>query len=112
MSLDDLIEAIPDAETELRKNLVHWVDDWKRNDQSLEALEHLIERWHGNVWFKDAATSNTFHRSWLNFKAEAIDNIGGMTMNERLYIFGLLDLWDASKEKERDVLRIKLKADA
>ena len=34
---------------------------------------------------------------WTEFRKSAIDGIGGMTMNERLYWFGLFDLFNNAK---------------
>lgn len=110
MNLDDLVQSIPDSEADLRSQLSHWVNEWKKSDESLEELVYLIGKWHGNVWFQEAEVSNTFHRNWVNFRANAIEGIGGMTVNERLYTFGLFALWDASDETSKSKLRAKIKA--
>lgn len=81
----------------------------ERSADSLERLTYLVGKWHGNVWFQKDVDSNDFYRNWCNFKEVAIDGIGGMTMNERLYVFGLLELWDESDEKFRAVLQMKMK---
>lgn len=112
MTLDDLVNSIPESEGNLRKDLAHWVDDWKKSGDSLEQLCSLIEKWHAGVWFSDANASNAFYRNWTQLKAEEIECIGGMTMNERLFVFGLLDLWDNSNAEGRNVLRVKVKANA
>ena len=69
-------------------------------------------KWHGNAWFEKDDDSNAFYRNWCHFRELAIDGIGGMTMNERLYVFGLFELWGESDEKFRAVLRMKMKANA
>jgi hypothetical protein len=112
MTLDDLVNSIPVSEGNLRNELAHWVSEWKTKGDSLDRLSALIGKWHGNVWFKDANASNAFHRNWTQFKAKEIDCIDGMTMNERLFVFGLLDLWDNANEEGRKVLRAKVKANA
>ena len=43
---------------------------------------------------------------------EDIQSPGGMSVNERLYWFGLFDHWDSSECESRDRIRAKLRADA
>ncbi len=48
---------------------------------------------------------------WTEFRNSAIDGIGGMTMNERLYWFGLFDLFENAKDNvEQDKYYQKLMA--
>jgi hypothetical protein len=110
MNLDELVQSIPSNEHALREQLAHWVDVWKRNEESLEQLSYVIGKWHGGVWFKDTEASNGFYRNWRQFKSEAIDGIGGMTLNERLYVFGLFEIWDSASDHGRKKIRTKLKA--
>jgi hypothetical protein len=110
MNLDDLVKSIPDSETDLRNRLSHWINIWKNNDESIEELCYLVEKWHGNVWFKEDDISNKFHRNWIQFKTSVIENIDGMTMNERLSHFALFEIWDSADEKEQSTIRSKLKA--
>jgi hypothetical protein len=112
LNLDDLIQSIPDSESALRRDLARWVQDWKLSAESLEKFAYLMDKWHGNVRFQEDNDSDAFYQNWRSFNALAIDGIGGMTMNERLYLFGLLELWDESDEKLRAVLRMKMKANA
>lgn len=110
MNLDELVNSVP--EIDLRENLSRWVEEWKQDDKDIEKLAYLIGKWHGNVWFQDADASNKFHSEFQSFKSAAIDNIGGLTLNERLYWFGLFELWDSSNETTRNRLRSKLHANA
>jgi len=112
MTLDDLVQSIPDTEAILRSDLARWIEAWKKNDDSLERLIYMVEKWHGNVWFKDASVSDDFYRKWVEFKADVIEKIEGMTLNERLYVLGLLNLWDSTNHTNRTVLRVKVKANA
>lgn len=111
MNLDGLVQSIPDSESALRENFAHWIDAWKRSAESLERLDYLVAKWHGNVWFQKTGDSDVFLQNWRIFKTEAIDGIRGMTVNERLYVFGLLELWDESDGEFRALLRTKVKAD-
>ncbi|WP_394390611.1 hypothetical protein [Shewanella woodyi] len=88
MNLDELANSV--SESELRERLLHWIGEWKQDDQDIEELAYLIGKWHGNVWLKETDASNKFHSDFQAFKSAAIDNIGGLTLNERLYWFGLL----------------------
>jgi hypothetical protein len=110
MNLDELVNSIPNSESELKQDLKKWIDDWKMNDKNIDDLEPLIGKWHGNVWFKDQQVSNKFYEDFRKFNEKAILGVGGITMIERLYWFGLLDLWDSSDSKIKSIIRLKLKA--
>ncbi len=112
MNIDDLVNSIPDEDSELRDNLRKWVEEWKQSEDSIEDLDQMVGKWHGNVWFKSEEELNKFHENWQNFKVNAIDSLGGLTVNERLYWFGLFDLWDQSDENGKKQIRRKLKANA
>jgi len=98
MNLDELVHSISNDDSDERIKLVHWVEDWKNSDKTVIDLLSLIEKWHGNVWFSNQEDQNKFYDNWVKFKQEAIDNIGGMTMNERLYWFGLFDIFDSCED--------------
>ena len=110
MNLDELVESIP--ERELRAQLSKWVDGWKRDDTDVDALSALIEKWHGSVWFDDRQAQSVFYERFQKFRAQIIQRIGGMTVNERLYWLGLFDHWDLSDDASRKRIRTKLRADA
>jgi len=112
MNLDDLVQSIPNSENALRDGFARLIDVWKRSAESLERLDYLVTKWHGNVSFHKTKDSDIFLQNWRNFKTETIDGINAMTVNERLYFFGLFELWDESDEEFRAVLRRKLEANA
>ena len=109
MNLDQLVDSIPEPELEAR--LSELVDKWKSDCSDVERLSAMIDKWHGNVWFSDQNAQSEFYERFQKFKAEAILRIGGMTLNERLYWFGLLNHWDNSSKESRDRIRTKLHAD-
>lgn len=110
MILDELVQSIPDSESDLRGQLTRWVDEWKRSEESVEQLSYMIGKWHGNVWFKNTQVSNYFWQKLCKFRAEAINGISGMTVNERLYVFGLMHLWESTDETGKLKIREKLRA--
>ena len=87
------IDKLSDDETvaRLRKHLAKW----KQDDTNVIELADSIERFFGNSWIENEETHNYLYRLWSNFKKEAIEGIGGMSMNERLYWFGLLERFDS-----------------
>ncbi|MES2070050.1 MAG: hypothetical protein V4488_06860 [Pseudomonadota bacterium] len=109
MNLDELVQSIPDSENALREELACLIVEWKRSAEPIEKLDYLVDKWHGNVWFQKIDDSNAFYRNWCKFKKEAISGINGMTVNERLYVFGLLELWGESNDEFRANLRNKVK---
>ena len=108
MNLDELVTSI--LETKLRDNLIRCVNDWKADDQDVDHLAFMINKWHGNTWFQKTDASDTFHSNFQKFKVTAIEGIGGLTVNERLYWFGLFDIWDKSNEQDQQRIRAKIKA--
>lgn len=110
MNIDELVSSI--EETELRENLGHWVCEWKKDESDINKLYELVAKWHGNVWFKDQAKQNEFWSNLQSFKESAVNGIGGMTVNERLYWFGLFKEWDSSNESNQQRIRSKLHAPA
>jgi len=110
MNLDELVASIP--EVELREGLFHWVSEWKNDDKDIEDLAYMVEKWHGNVWFKDADESNRFYERFQKLKKTTIEGVGGFTLNERLYWFGLIEQWDSSNELDQLRIRAKLHANA
>ncbi|QFS87414.1 MULTISPECIES: hypothetical protein [unclassified Marinobacter] len=110
MNLDELVTSIPEAD--LKAELSQWVDEWKKDSSDVNRLYELIAKWHGNTWFVDQAAQDGFWANLQSFKQQAIDGLGGMTVNERLYWFGLFDDWDSLGEAGKERLRAKLHANA
>ncbi|PCJ30312.1 MAG: hypothetical protein COA99_18255 [Moraxellaceae bacterium] len=110
MNLDELVQSIADEEPESFVSLRKWINSWKDSGESIDDLNILVSKWHGNVWFKSKSISDEFNEQWTKFKTIAIDGIGGLTLNERLYWFGMFDSWDNADEHDKLRIRIKLKA--
>ena len=43
-------------------------------------------------------------------KVKKVDGLGGMTVNERLFVTGLMDTFDKAKKKDKELARIILEA--
>ena len=110
MNLDELVESIQIPDVLLKKQLKGLVNNWKTDSSTIEELSNMIEKWHGNVWFSSDNSSNLFYKNWCKFKINAIDSINGMTLNERLYWFGLIEIWDKSDDNLQKKIRLKLNA--
>ena len=111
MTFDELVLAISnsDALKHAAQNM-GFLFRWK---SSTDDVQHLVQNMNKFLMV------NEFEREaleelkgyWDAFKAASIDNIHGMTMNERLNQFGLFPKFDNSKNKTRqDRIYAKLMA--
>jgi hypothetical protein len=65
----------------------------------------------GNSWIEADEVHERLYAEWVGFRQNVVEHIGGQTMNERLYWFGLSDRYDQCRDgKERDALYAKLLA--
>jgi phosphoribosylformylglycinamidine (FGAM) synthase PurS component len=112
MNLDELAEEINNIPSEkVVHDLYRILIEWKNSEESAEELKEGIERYLGNTWIESKADHEKIYRMWLSFRDEVIANIGGMTMNERLYWFGLFERFEAYSSQE-DKMRIYRKLHA
>ena len=112
MTLDELAKEIKEVSDErLLQDLARYIEEWKSDDRNVEALEKMVERFFGNVWIPGEEDHLRAYRTWTSFRDDAIRGIGGMTMNERLYAFGLFDRYDSCEtETARRVIYGKVHA--
>ena len=109
MTLDELTSTIEQcANDDLVRDLVNWIRDWKRDSDTVDQLAVLVDRYIGQVWFPTTEIHDCISNTWLAFKANEIAKIGGMTMNERLFTFSLLEAFDAALEPDRRIFYAKL----
>jgi hypothetical protein len=59
-----------------------------------------MERLFGNTWLKDGDAYSKAYSAWDNFKSLFRQSIHGMTVNERLFVLGLLDEFDSASAKK------------
>jgi len=81
--------------------------EWKESEDTAEQLRQGIERYLGNTWIEKNDDHSKIYRMWASFRDDAIAGIGGMTMNERLYWFGLFNRYDASRNESDKLLVYK-----
>ncbi|CAM1361718.1 conserved hypothetical protein [Tenacibaculum litopenaei] len=112
MNLDELTSNIQKiSKDDSIQKLLNNLESWKTDEGNVFELRENIERFLGNTWFEKQTDFDKIYGIWSEFKYSAIDGIGGMTMNERLYWFGALDLFDNTKnESERKRIYEKLMA--
>lgn len=112
MTLDELAKEIRGVSDEkLIQDLARYIEKWKSDDRNVEALETMVERFFGNVWIPSEEDHSKAYHIWASFRDDAIRGVGGMTMNERLYAFGLFERYDSCKtETEKRVVYGKVHA--
>lgn len=72
------------------------------HDKPIENDISSMERLFGNTWLQDGDAYLKAYSAWNDFKSLFTQSIHGMTVNERLFVLGLLDEFDsASKRKSR-----------
>jgi hydrogenase maturation factor len=112
MTIDDLASAIARLSPEaVVQRLAQLLNDWKRDPSTVEQLSTRVDRYIGNTWIADEAIHAQVHKMWSEFRAAEVQGIGGMTMNERLFSFGLFAEFDnASTDEQRIEIYAKLHA--
>jgi len=91
--------------------LIKHLNNWLEDDSDIDCLVNSIEKLFGNIWIDSAETHSHLYQLWSTFKTKSIDCIGGMTMNERLYFFGLFNRFDNCKSStQKESIYSKLHA--
>ena len=101
MTIDELADAIRSISSEKEvQRLADLLLEWKSDYKTTEDLNDTIEHYIGNSWFEKDEDHSKIYKMWSSFRDEEILGIVGMTMNERLYWFGLFDEFDACHNQE------------
>jgi len=101
MNLDELAKKISSVSSnKVVQDLSQILFVWKANDDTVEELKDSVERYLGNTWIASNEEYKKIYSMWSSFRDEFIAGIGGMTMNERLYYFGLLKRFDACTDED------------
>ena len=93
-------------------SLILYLEDWKKNNKTVLALNHTMEKFRDGFFSNENEDNSKKILTILYyFQNEIIVNIGGMTMNERLYFFSLFDRFDCCKNnKGKEIIYEKLLA--
>ena len=113
MNIDELTKNIRKISSEKNvQELAEFIQKWKTDEQNTVELEESVEGYLENAWFDKKADFEKVYGLWSEFRDSAINGIGGMTMNERLYFFGLFDLYEkAPNNAEKEKFYTKLMAE-
>ena len=103
MTLDELANELRAASDEKAvRDLAKSIEEWKDDNRNAETLKKMVELVFGNAWTSKEAKHSKVYGIWSSFRDDAIHGIAGMTMNERLYAFGLFERFDSCQsEAER-----------
>lgn len=92
MNLDQLTNSLRKLSKDRSvQNLVKLLEDWKKSDGSVEKLNDSFDRNLGYSGIESATEHQAVFDLWSRFQEVAIVPIRGMTMNERLVLFSLLE---------------------
>jgi hypothetical protein len=107
--LADLRTRLSSPEAALVDPFLNRISSWREDGSTVLELLADLDRTLGHTWFRSNEDHATVALSIARLR-DPIAAIGGLTMNERLFTFDLLDRWDRASEPERDVLYRKLLA--
>ena len=110
MTLCELIPALRKASSDqVVAQLAQLIEDWRLDTGTTEDLRQSVERFIGNTWIASTQEHEAVYALWSAFRDECILGRGGMTINERLYAFDLLEAWDSAPDEEsRTAIRRKV----
>jgi hypothetical protein len=108
MNLNELILSIKNLSSDRDNSvsgLIRYFEDWKKNNKTVFELNNTIGKFRDGVFpdenDENKETLKKILKILYDFQNEVILNIGGMTMNERLYFFSLFERFDACKNSEK-----------
>lgn len=112
MTLDEYIDECEKRSADpVVKRLASVLRDWKEDSTNVTELAGRVEHFFGSSRMASESVHGALYRMWADFRSDAIDAIGGQTMNERLYFFSLFERFDrAASGTERDGIYAKLLA--
>ena len=112
MNLDNLIAEVRSVSADVAvQGIADQLAAWKNTADTADQLAATIERCIGHTWIASDQQHAQVYALWSAFRRDRIEAIHGMTMNERLYSFGLLDRFYAVQAAgDRKVLYAKLLA--
>ncbi len=100
INIDELSKEIRLTSNEKVVNeLADLLISWKDNQETAEELKEIVEKYLGNIWLKNEEDHTKIYQLWASFRKNVIESINGMTMNERLYWFGLFKHFDTCPDE-------------
>lgn len=94
-------------EASLRGRLLARVDAWDTDESSAERLLEDLNEILGHAE-QTVRAVHTAARPAVDEFAQVVRALAGMTLNERLFVFGLLTRWDEEVETTHSRWRVKL----
>lgn len=112
MNLDGLVQEVRAVSTDLAvQGVADQLAAWKSSSATADDLAASLEHYIGNVWIGSKQDHDRVYALWSAFRQNAISAIRSMTMNERLYSFGLFERFDSlQSDADRQALYRKLHA--
>lgn len=117
MTLDEFVgklgklrETVAPADAELIDKLDGLAKDWLANERTVRELIADLDRLLGHIWLSEDETHAQVPET-IRALAVEVAALGGMTVNERLYTFGLFDRWDLGSPQDQETVRRKVEAD-
>lgn len=102
MTLDELASSVASTSPDpIVQRLASLLLEWKNDNTSVHDLRDGIERYIGNSWIEREEVHKAVYSLWSEFVANEIAAVNGMTMNERLFVFGLAPRFDAASTREQ-----------
>ena len=108
--LEELQGGVEPADAALVHLFLRKILDWKEDQTAPRELLESLDRTLGHVWFARDETHTVVHRLLEAFRS-TVHSLGGMTMNERLVMFDLMERWDRAVGDGRRELYAKLEAE-
>ena len=107
--LEDVRSSATPADARLAELFLGRIVGWKQDQATPKQLIADLDRTLGQVWFsKDEVHERVFRL--LEAFRPTVQSLGSMTMNERLVLFNLIDVWDQASDDGRQALYGKLEA--
>lgn len=107
--LDRLRAQLGPPDAAITDLFLRQIAGWKEDRTTPRALLESLDRTLGQVWFTRDETHAEVNRLLEGFRS-TVQSLGGMTMNERLVMFDLLDRWDMANGDGQRELYAKLEA--
>lgn len=107
MRLDDFAHTVRASRSrKLKRQLIRILKRWAKNQDTVSKLDIDVQ-----AVLDEHTDDETISQAWTRFRSSSILYVDGMTMNERLFVFGLLPRWD-SCQTDADKLALYRKVHA